>query len=497
MIRKGIIANRDGQFYIKKAELSEEEIRNYRSELGSITQKSESKFQLDKISVWTEIKDYVRLPRLLGLKDFPEATVKLQETKVLDSWTDSSKYVTETLWPSLYSYQIDAVSAYKKALEDRKLGGIIKFGCGRGKTRTALVCAAINKKKTLVICNGDTPCNSFEQEIKKTLGNIRYSMLTKEKKADRKKVLLDPEIPIILSCYKTIVYPGNFEPEDFHCIDLTIMDEVHEYLTEKSLEVFQLVSRNFIIGLSATPSKANGLHFLLDYFVGPIMIECKNLYEGALPEVHKIYCPVQDDDGKPLKFEKGTTYQKVQDTVQSGKHRQDLIVNQVIKYYRSDSNNKILVIGIMRELLEKYKKAIESVLSEDTCALYYAVTTKKEKEARDVAIQEKRVILAIRQMGGQSLNIPDLNIMILASKYIPKNDGENTEKIEQLCGRVLRKKHQKSPIIVDIVDKHFYFLKHDRLCTEYYENCGFKVIGDIHETCPEPDERDDFDSEFA
>lgn len=470
-----VIASRDGQFYIKKEALTNEQIIKYRTELSYIVPKSESKFQQSAISVWDEIKGYVRLPRILGMRDFAgQYKNNIPELEILDSWSNAQKHYETTLSSSLFDYQSEAIAVFNEQYSQGKLGGIIKFGCGRGKTRTALCCAATLGKKTLIICNGDTPCNSFIQEILKSFSTSapKYVLLSSIKNSERKKVLQDPDIPIIISCYKTIIYPGNFEPEDFKMIDLTVMDEVHEYLTAKSLEVFNFVSRRFIIGLSATPTKPNGLHFLLDYFVGPIMIECNNLYDGALPEVHKLYFNPSN-----ITFSKDDTYQKIQEKIQSSPEREELIVSQVIHYYKKSNTNRILVIGIMRSLLEKYKESIEKSIGSDTCALYYAVNTKNDKELRDKQIQERRIVLAIRQMGGQSLNIPDLNVMILASKYIPKNEGENTEKIEQLMGRVMRKRHIESPIVVDIIDNHFYFKKHDKLCTAYYLQSGFKVIG--------------------
>lgn len=514
MTIEAVIAARDGQFYIKKETLPEEQLKKYRSELSYILPKTESKYQQAAVSVWSEIKGYVRLPRMLGMRDFPgQFKNKLPELPVLKSWVSAQNHYETVLSQSLFEYQTEAITVFheqyfsdmiKTSILDSvkdsslNLGGIIKFGCGRGKTRTALCCAAVLGKKTLIICNGDTPCNSFVQEIMKSFGSTapKYVLLSSIKNSERKKVLSDPEIPIVISCYKTIIYPGNFEPEDFKSVDLTIMDEVHEYLTPKSLEIFNFVSRRFIIGLSATPTKPNGLHFLLDYFVGPIMIECQNLYDGALPEVHKLYF-----DTANLEFEKGEPYQKIQEKIQSAPARQDLIVTQVLKYYAESTANRILVIGIMRSLLEKYRDAIESTLGSDTCALYYAVNTKSEKELRDKHIQERRIVLAIRQMGGQSLNIPDLNVMILASKYIPKNEGENTEKIEQLMGRVMRKRHSKSPVIVDIIDRHFYFLKHDKLCTAYYLQCGFKVYDSRKNTTSieedEFEEKSSFEDEFS
>lgn len=477
--KPAIISHKDGHYYIKKSEVPPEILQKYRNLLSNITPKTEGKFPGKPFSIWQEYEKYMKLPR-----ELPQSTVipyTLPEPS--GSWPQSPE-IPEFRWISmgnLYDYQEEAVVQFRKLYDSgRPLGGIIKFGCGRGKTRTGLACARELGKRTLIVTNGDAVCDTWIAEIGKTFPDFQekfgeIQVLSRVSGKKRKELLIESGNPILITCYKTLVYPGNFGPADFARIDLVILDEIHEYLTPGALEIFGLVSRRFILGLSATPSKPNGLHYLLDWYVGPIFISCDNLYRGALPVIRRVIHGVSH---LSLKDQTGTLlpYLKIQEIILGDPERMKLIVS-LVREYLQDSGNKILVIGILREQLERYRDEIEGEFP-GSCAIYYSVSGKKEKEERRRLIQEKPVVLAIRQLGAQSLNIPDLNVLILASKYIPKNDGENTEKIEQLCGRVLRKEHVKSPVIVDIVDNHFYFLKHDRLCCKYYESCGYKFSWD-------------------
>lgn len=448
MEKKAVISSKDGHYYIKKSEVPIEMVNKFRDELANIKPLTSSKYMTKVFSLWQEYDKYVRLPRMLGLKSFPDVVPKI----ALSSPEKGNWGLTVN---GLRSYQVDAVNRVVADYSGGGLGGIIKFGCGRGKTRTAIAACCKIDKPTLVIVNLDNVCDVWINEIKGLFPDLIVPVLS------RLKVKVAKHVPFTICCYKTVV---NMEPEFFQAYEVVILDEVHEYLTEISLGIFSRVSRRYLLGLSATPSKHNGLHYLLDYYVGPIISDCPAEYDGKLPVVKMINFHPDGTDG--LK-----TYQEVHEKVQKDPIREQLVMSQVRKWLTGE--NKILVIGSYREQLERYHGDLEETHPGQSLVYYSCTSQKKEREEQ---LQKVRVIFAIKQLGYQSINVPDLNVLILSAKYIPKNDGENTEKIEQLCGRILRKKHTTSPIIVDIVDNHFYYNKHTRLCVEFYENQGFLFI---------------------
>jgi len=478
-MKTAIISNSDGHVYIKREFLSKEEIGRERDHFSQIIPKCEGKFQAKSISVWEEVDKYVKLPRAYGIKYAADRNIVV-----------NSKLITPTISNpieckiKLYDYQEEAVATFNSSYDRGEFGGIWKIGCGGGKTPSSLVAAARRGKKTLIIVNGDTNCDRWRNEMAELMPDLEIPILSrisgKNVKARRMTAIRDSQF--IITCHMTLVRSGNFEAADFNDIDLVIMDEVHEYISEVTLGLFKLISRRYILGLSATPTKPNGLEFLLNYYIGPVIYEFEKSYMGVLPIVYR-----RDFDVKHLTLSKDMTYLEVQKTILSCPLRRGLICDEAISQYRA--GKKILVIGLLREQLEQYKSAIEEIIP-NSCALYYSVTGKKAKEERNQALIDRPIILAIRQMGAQSVNIVELNCMILASKYIPKNGGENTEKIEQMVGRLFRKKHEISPIIVDIVDGHFFFLRHAKLCRDYFLKCGYKyvygveVVKDIEEVSP-------------
>ena len=92
--------------------------------------------------------------------------------------------------------------------------------------------------------------------------------------------------------------------------------------------------------------------------------------------------------------------------------------------------------------------------------------------------KKKKVILAIRALGGQSLNVPNARYMIMASSYITKSLGDGTYwsgTLEQLVGRIKRKKHINSPVIIDIFDHVGFLIRHKKLRLAFYKKEGIQI----------------------
>ena len=112
------------------------------------------------------------------------------------------------------------------------------------------------------------------------------------------------------------------------------------------------------------------------------------------------------------------------------------------------------------ELIEKYLKKMKL----DFTIGYYVGGMKQslldESEKCDI-------ILSTFNMASEALDIPDLNTLILSS---PKSN------IEQSVGRILRKKHNIKPLVIDIKDCFIPFDKQYNKRKKFYNKNKYKII---------------------
>jgi superfamily II DNA or RNA helicase len=263
--------------------------------------------------------------------------------------------------------------------------------------------------------------------------------------------------------------------QDFKDYGLVIIDEVHNFMTEKSLLMFTKISRRYVIGMSATPTRADHLEFLLDWYIGPQIFEYNNSYCGKPIIIHRYEynCPEPKLYARNIANKKTGRLDAVsmqKEIMMIDPHREKFLVDLILEY--SDTFEQILVIGLFRAQLEKLRDKLRDKIKKKTVGVYYGGLDESETRA----IYQNNIILGMRRMASESLDIEGLRCMILASSYIPQNDGESTERIEQQIGRVLRKAHTESPVIVDIIDNFSFFAKHGVLRHNFYRDKGFEII---------------------
>ena len=424
------------------------------------------KYKIKDFSIYHEVKIgdivYCLLPRGYVLSKW-----KLDYVMDIKQYPDlSKKYDLKSIQTSLglnfFDYQIDCIKT--------QIGksGILKLSCGAGKTYISISIALLLGKKFMIIVDKDYLCDQWKKEIDKF--GLSSCIISRLKKKNQSSEKFDSDV--LISTYKSCC--GKYKSSDFDDYYTVIIDEVHMYLTPKYIKLFYTVSRTYMIGLTATNTKANKTGYLLDYFIGPIVYEYNKSYDGAPIKVIPI-----DFKSEKLKIiyknEKictTETYKYIADI----EERNDLILSLIYKAVEvSKPEDQIIVIGLFRNQLEVLLKRLEE--STFSVGIYYSITTVAGRKQLEEA-KQKKVILAIRALGSQSLNVPNARYMIMASSYITKSLGNGTYwsgTLEQLIGRIKRKKHKDSPIIIDIFDHISFLIRHKRLRLAFYKKEGIEI----------------------
>ena len=252
-------------------------------------------------------------------------------------------------------------------------------------------------------------------------------------------------------------------PEDtFKSFGLVIFDECHHLGAEVFSKCMAKVQSKYMLGLSATPNRKDGLRKVFEWYIGDIAYMTKETRDDdAIVNIIKYY----SEDQKYSKVE--TTFQgkpcvpRMINNICNYVERTDLIIKQLLPLYKE--GRCILILSDRRNHLSD----IEKILMKHDIECGHYVGGMKPQALRDA--QEKNVILGTFSMASEGMDIPKLNTMILAS---PKSD------IVQSVGRILRQKKETRkfiPLIIDIDDDFSTFKNQSKKRLAYYNKCKYDI----------------------
>jgi superfamily II DNA or RNA helicase len=310
---------------------------------------------------------------------------------------------------------------------------MISCYCGFGKSITALCIASKIKLKTLIVCHRVILLKQWEEAIKTFCPTSKVQVLTP------KSVMKDADFFIINGA--NIFKKGR---EFFSSIGTLIVDEAHLIMADKLSNCMKFITPRYVIGLSATPYRTDGLDVLLDLYFGQEKI-VRKLYKP-----HTVY--LVETKIKP-EFK----------TNNIGKIDWGSLIDSV----SNNEKRNLLIVDIIK----KFKDRVFLVLCKRVSqANFLCKRLKEEKE--DVTsligknqefLKESRILIGTTGKLGTGFDHPRLDSMILAS------DVE--QYFVQFLGRIFRRQDVE-PLIFDILDDHPILFKHFKTRREVYTEHG-------------------------
>jgi superfamily II DNA or RNA helicase len=321
-------------YSIRKAGLSTEETERIQKELlvaPKVNSKYMGKAALDALSfkVYRESPTRWYLPRAWATQVFgpPEQSVVPEGTDLRADLIFQGKP---------YDYQEAIMSSFINA----GANGLICVPCGKGKTFMALGIAAKLKKRFLVIVDKEFLMNQWKGEMETLFPGIRIGIIQEDSKqigdieeptpkeptipeikeklrelglkvGGTKEVLLarlneaDPTAfskamrkePLQYDCsiglIQTLVR-RDFTPTDFEGFGFTIFDECHHLGAQHFSKTLHRVQTAKMLGLSATPTREDGLTKVFTWFIGEPIYWEKTREPDPTVEVKGVSIETQD-----------------------------------------------------------------------------------------------------------------------------------------------------------------------------------------------------------
>ena len=493
-----VLTNRG--YAIRKTSLKEEELLNLRKEL-TVTPISNSKFaaaaQDKSFPLFYESPQRIYLPRQWTLQRYgvPQANI-VPEGEALP---ETAQFAGKP-----YEYQINIINKFI----DSGGNGLICVPCGKGKTFMALAIAARLGKRFCIVVDKEFLLNQWKGEIEAFFPGVRVGIFQRDKiqtqteviqpkeptlaelkqmakdanlkvtgtkqqllerlQAANIKVMDDPEVvsyDCTICMIQTIVQK-EIPTNSFDGYGFTIFDECHHLGAQHFSRALMKIQTKWMLGLSATPQREDGLTKVFEMFLGPpVYWEKTREPDATVSVIVKSFRYENPDYAEaPVDWRGDVIMARLLGKVVEYKPRTEAIAEIIRAWIRESAERRILILSERKSHLEEF----ETLLKPLEVEIGYYIGGMKEAE-RDASAANARIILATYAMASEAMNIKTLNAVVLAS---PR------KRVEQSTGRILRVRPEHINLehrILDFIDSHDLYMGQWRKRLAYYKQCHYNI----------------------
>jgi len=234
-----------------------------------------------------------------------------------------------------------------------------------------------------------------------------------------------------------------------------VVHNCHHCPAESFSQALYGVSFKYVIGLTATPTRKDGLTRVLYWFFGPLAYEARRKNQKSVSV--KIVNFTHPEYNKPpnVNCRGDICYASLMTKICDITDRTMRIAEEAKNL--ADTGRYVLVLSHRRGHATQICEQLKSL---GVQAATYLGGDKVEPDAR--------VICATYALASEGYDNPRLSGLVLAT---PSSD------VVQACGRILRGGSGNDPIIVDIVDQYSLFLGQVAKRKTFYRKIGFLIDG--------------------
>lgn len=497
-------------FVIRKDALEPEELVRIRQEL-TFTNSSAGEHEMaygappEKFPVYAESQAKIYVPRYYGLQHYGDPEVINFSSSIRSSSSSSDiPAVPFTFRGTLRDYQEKCIEAlFAHYATSIGTGGIICMPCGFGKTRTTIF--AIYKLQNMFVRQQKRPLKVLIVVHKEFLGeqwrrNIEELIpeaLVGIIQATKVDVVGKNIVIAMLQSLSMKDYPDSL----FEQFDFAIFDECHHLAAKVFSKALRRVGCQYLLGLSATPNRADGCHEIFFMSIGPIIFQI-NRAANDRALVHRIVLKSDNHEHYRDTFNQFTGNKQLPTMINdlcSFADRNELIVNVLRTILAHEDGRKIIVLSSRRD--DKHLKYFTEILARAPIVKrngqlatygYYMgrqAENKKKYQQHLKVTEDKDIILATMDLSKEGLDIRGLNTLVYATpikglerKKVGGRIIECQTTIEQSIGRILREPPAERvlvPLVVDVTDHFSNFIKWGYTRNAFYKKTAYPVTSHV------------------
>ena len=414
-------------FFLPKTHKLIESIRNKLSVTPSVNAAFDFSDGPISFNVFQENDTHLILPRYFATTEFKD---QKYENKIKMNTTQNFLFKG-----SLRDYQEKIITEIIPKIKETG-GGLLSIPTGRGKTILAVKLACELKLKTLFVVHKtfflEQTKEKFELFSDAKIGILQQNQIDIENK------------DVVIGMLQSIC-SRDYGEKIMGQFDLVIFDECHHMSSREFSKALTKIRPVYIVGLSATPKRSDGLEKVFHWYAGPM------LYQETAAMKHVVHVKTVNFNIKHYKFKnivnkKGQVLLPIIVTnLTEIEQRNDLIVKEILDLKLEEPERKFLILSGRREHLNLLSKLIieKHPGLEEEIGFYVGGMKKDQLKAAS----DKSLIFATFEMASEGLDILALDTLFMLT---PKGN------VNQSVGRILRKQfdeYEYPPLIVDFVDE--------------------------------------------
>jgi superfamily II DNA or RNA helicase len=332
--------------------------------------------------------------------------------------------------PVLRDWQSECLEICKKEFEKDFGGGVINATTGSGKSIFAMALISETSLKTLIVVHTTELLQQWRKTISLFLPNIKIGII-------QGKTFDVEGKDVVIGMLQTISMKANIDSKLFKefGFGMSIYDEVHLTSCEVFSKVLLKTRTKYTFGLSATVSRKDGMEIVFKYHIGDILY---SNVSGAKKQQSII---------KPIFYTNPNFKER---TLSNGKPNMALMLNDIV----TDKTRNKLIVDELRSLRERnvlvlsdrveHLKYLQKCIGDKQSGLFIGGMKEEDK----MVSKEKRILFATYQIASIGFDHPPLNTLVFAT---PRSS------VTQAIGRIYRKIHQVTPLIIDVIDNYGVF----------------------------------------
>jgi superfamily II DNA or RNA helicase len=383
-----------------------------------------------RYKVYGEALDCLYLPKHFGISKFgpPTSTTRDVPQTPDEFWTFAG---------SLRPIQQPVVDAF---LKPEPHDGILSLHTGGGKTVCALYIASQLKLPTLVIVHNSFLRDQWEERVKGFLPKARIGRIQGDLcEIDDREII----IAMLQTLSMKTISIMKFRP-----LGLVIVDECHHIASEVFVQALPKVTSKYMLGLSATPTRKDGLMFVANWFLGPLLYT-SDTGDKEDRGVHVEVYEYKNEDpvfNEILYNAQGVMFTSLMiNKLAECEDRTRWLVEILTDVLDETPHRQVLVLSDRVQ----HTKDILAALPEGLRSKAAILSTDVKAAARAEFCATKTILIATYAMCKEGFDVPTLNTLVMAT---PRPD------VDQIVGRILRVEKSArtaTPLILDLVDPQF------------------------------------------
>lgn len=408
--------------------------------------------EIQPFPVYVESDNRLYIPRFFGLQTFG-----LPMKGALGDGEEAPRLVFQG---SVRKEQEEPIQAFLEAAKDPcRGGGLLVLPCGAGKTACSLYIATVLKRKTLVICHKEFLMNQWKERIDQFIPTARVGRI-------KQNVVQVDGYDIILASLQSLSM-RDYDPKIFKNIGFVIVDECHHIGAEVFSRCLPKVTSRYMLGLSATPNRKDGLRKVFEWHIGkPVYERRKRDDNDLIVSVKEFYDPHPDYGRERVLWNGKKNVVQMINAICNFEPRNEMIMDTLMEIKQKDPDRKVLILSERRKHLDNLQKMIKARKMGTTGFYVGGMSQDELKES-----ETKDFILATYHIAAEGFDVPALNTLVLASPV---------SAIEQPVGRIQRQKpheRQYTPLVIDIWDQFSLFRGQGLRRFAFYKKNGYRIEG--------------------